>query len=117
MIKEELLRNISHSSSTVRENIADICGEKRLRESVDLLIVQLKEEENPYVVRSIVAALGKMSVAKAAPDIVNWMKSHPEKWGCSNCGSLESVAITAFEESGVDPIYERQIKAIHALES
>ena len=116
VIKKELVNNISNESSTVRENIADICGEKRLKESVERLIAQLQIEENPYVVRSIVAALGKMSVAKAAPDIVKWMKDHPDKWGRSNCGSLESVALNAFVESGVDIDYVQQLKSIHSTD-
>lgn len=113
-IKTELINNIANPSATVRESIADICGEKRLNESVDKLITQLQCEESPYVVRSIVAALGKMSVAKAAPNIVKWMQDHPDKWGNPNCGSLESVALNAFVESGVGPEYEQQIKAIHS---
>lgn len=116
VIKKELVKNISNESPTVRENIADICGEKRLKESVDKLIAQLQFEESPYVVRSIVAALGKMSVAKAAPDIVRWMKEHPDKWGKSNCGSLESVALNAFAESGVDGEYVQQLKSIHSTD-
>lgn len=116
IIKTELVKNISNPSSTVRESIADICGEKRLVESVDKLIAQLQYEESPYVVRSIVAALGKMSVAKAAPHIVKWMQDHPDRWGNPNCGSLESVALNAFVESGVGPEYEQQIKAIHSKE-
>ena len=117
LIKTELVHNISNPSTTVRESIADICGEKRLNESVDKLITQLQCEESPYVARSIVAALGKMSVAKAAPFIVKWMQDHPDKWGNSNCGSLESVALNAFTESGVGPEYEQQIKAIHSKET
>ena len=114
VINMELVKNISNSSSTVRESIADICGEKRLYVSAEKLIAQLQFEENPYVVRSIVAALGKMSVAKSAPIIVKWMKEHPDKWGNSNCGSLETVALNAFVESGADLEYVQQIKSIHS---
>ncbi len=114
IINTKLVDNISNTSSTVRESIADICGEKRLSVSIDKLLDQLKKEENPYVVRSIVAALGKMSVVNAAPIILEWMKNNPDKWGSSNCGSLETVAINAFSECDIDPEFERQIRAIHS---
>ena len=82
--------------------------------SVDKLISQLKTEDNPYVVRSIVAALGKMSVVSAAPIIVEWMSNNPDKWGHSNCGSLETVALNAFAKCDVGIEYERKIKSIHS---
>lgn len=116
LIDKEIIDNISNRSSTVRESIADICGEKRLLTSVDKLISQLKAEDNPYVVRSIVAALGKMSVVSAAPIIVEWMSNNPDKWGHSNCGSLETIALNAFAGCDIGIDYERQIKAIHTIE-
>lgn len=115
-INDELIKNIANSSATVRESIADICGEKKLESSIVFLIHQLKAEDNPYVVRSIVAALGKMSVKECAPIVVNWMAQHPEKWGNSNCGSLERVVMEAFTQCNVDSIYFEKVKAIHSSE-
>lgn len=112
-INDELINNIANSSATVRESIADICGEKKLESSIEHLLLQLKVEDNPYVVRSIVAALGRMSVKEAAPIIVDWMSHHPEKWGSSNCGSLERVVMEAFTQCDVDSIYYEKVKAIH----
>jgi HEAT repeats len=61
----------------LKEVAADALGELALHEAVPSLIVALgREDENPYVARSIFSALGKIGDARGGPAILEWLQEH-----------------------------------------
>ena len=57
----------------IREHMADIAGEKRLRNAENNLIIQLRQEDNRFTISSIVEALGKIGSKEALPVMKEWL--------------------------------------------
>jgi len=63
----------------LKEVAADAIGELALHEAVPNLIAALmREDENPYVARSIFSALGKIGNARGGPAIIEWLHENAE---------------------------------------
>lgn len=59
-VNECIIDSLYNSSCHVRESMANIIGEKRLKIGLETLYNRLEIEENNYVTRSIVEAIGKI---------------------------------------------------------
>ena len=58
----------------IREHMADIIGEKRMRAARSNLVIQLNKEANLYTAASLMEALGKVGELEDVPVILKWME-------------------------------------------
>ena len=81
-------------SRTARESAIDICGQKRVAQSVNYLLLNLSQNDpDPHIIRSSINALARMHVTIAGPIILQWMKNNRDKWGTQAVSaSLKTVA-------------------------
>lgn len=79
-INASLLALLSSSTASIRENVADMVGQKSIAKAGKFLEGALKVEENPYAARSLITAIARQNVAGAAPIIVDWVRRHRNQW-------------------------------------
>lgn len=75
-VNEVICNAVMDENCYIRENIADIIGEKRLHLAKPILIKQLASEENYYTAISIIEALGKIGEPTCTKEIMSWTISH-----------------------------------------
>lgn len=79
-IDTALLALLSTSSSSVRENVADMIGQKAIPGAGKYLTNALGVEENPYTARSIITAIARQNAAEGINSIVDWIERHRTNW-------------------------------------
>lgn len=73
-VNEAIVNAVLHENHYIREHMADLVGEKFLKEGRDVLIAQLGREKNIFTTASIITALGKLSDQTCYPPIVAWFE-------------------------------------------
>lgn len=71
-INESIINAIFSDNCYLRECMADIIGEKRLNSALESLYIKLETEENCYVARSIVQAIGKIDNLSGINRLIDW---------------------------------------------
>lgn len=66
--------SIFNKDPYIREHMADIIGEKKLKEAVPSLLNQFQIEENYFTSVSFISAIGKLEVIKGGEVILNWIE-------------------------------------------
>lgn len=75
-----LLSLLTSETPAIRENVADMVGQKAIKNSGTFLENALTTEDNPYAARSIITALARQNAQESISSIVQWVKIHNEKW-------------------------------------
>lgn len=68
---QSLIFLLQNNNELLRETAADFVGELRLYDGEKSLVFLLDKEENPFVIRSIISALGKLHSRNSANAIIN----------------------------------------------
>ena len=99
-VDNAIVQLILGDSLTARESAIDICGQKPIMESADILQQLInKNESSPYIVRSSINALTRMRITSAGPAILKWMENNRDKWGQQAVSaSLRKVAEEALAQ-------------------
>lgn len=79
-VNECIIDSLYHSSCHVREAMADIIGEKRLKMGLEILYSRLEIEENIYVTRSIVEAIGKIDNITGIQRLLMWFEKNRNRF-------------------------------------
>jgi hypothetical protein len=79
-IDAALLAMLGSSVASVRENVADMIGQKSIGNAAKCLVSTLCIEENPYTARSIITALARQNAVDAVQPIVQWVDRHHANW-------------------------------------
>lgn len=111
-VDSAIVKMLTGVSNSARESAIDICGQKPIYESINILLQFIQNNESdPHIIRSCINAFARMQVTTAAPLIVEWMKNNRDKWGTKAVSaSLKNVAeraLTKLDESAL-----RQLIAI-----
>lgn len=75
-----LLAILSADTASVRENAADIIGQKSITGAGRYLTNALVIEENPYAARSMITAIARQNTSDAVDHIVDWIEFHKMNW-------------------------------------
>lgn len=78
-VNRSIANSILNENQYIREHMADISGEKRLKFAIDPLLAQLKREENIYATSSIITALGKIGDDSSYSSIVDWHENNKKR--------------------------------------
>ena len=76
VVNEYIIDSLNNTNSQIRESMADIIGEKRLKSGKEMLYKRLETEESNYVTRSIVEAIGKIDDIEGIPKILTWFETN-----------------------------------------
>jgi hypothetical protein len=79
-IATALLVLLSTRSSSVRENVADVIGQKSIPGAGRYLANALAVEEDPYTARSIITAIARQNAIEGINPIVDWIERHRMNW-------------------------------------
>ncbi len=109
-VNNSIIQMLKSETITVRESAADICGQKKLYQAVELLTTTLKRETNPHVARSCITALARLQAHSAVPIIFEWMGNNRDKWGKQAVSaSLKSIALAALKELDDENFYYEKL--------
>lgn len=75
-----LLSLLTSEAPSVRENAADMIGQKSIPSAGLHLGNALAVEENPYAARSIITAIARQEAESALEQIVEWVSRHHKNW-------------------------------------
>ena len=100
-VNECIIDALYSSNCHIRESMADIMGEKRLKSGLETLYSRLEIEENIYVTRSIVEAIGKTDNIQGVERLLLWFENNK----------------TRFEENKYYGIYNHMTYAIQRMDS
>ena len=78
-INEIIIDSLYSEIPLIRENIADIIGEKKLTQGVSTLYSQLYREENNFSMRSIIHAISKINPPDGLDIIEKWIDENNKK--------------------------------------
>ncbi len=111
-VDSAIVKMLTGVSNSARESAIDICGQKPIYESVNILLQFIQNNDSdPHIIRSCINAFARMQVTTAAPLIVEWMKNNRDKWGTKAVSaSLKNVAERALTK--LDESFLKQLKAI-----
>lgn len=79
-VNEAIINSLFSETCYLREYMADIIGEKRLYNALESLYAQLEAEENCYVARSIVQAIGKIDNITGINRLIDWFSRSVNKF-------------------------------------
>lgn len=79
-LNEVIINSLFSNNCYVRESMANIIGEKRLKNALDTLYVRLESEENCYVARSIVQAIGKIDSVDGINRLLEWFNKNSNRF-------------------------------------
>lgn len=79
-VNECIIYALYSSNCHIRESMADIVGEKRLKKALDVLYNRLEIEENTYVTRSVVEAIGKTGGILDIERLLLWFEKSRDKF-------------------------------------
>ena len=71
-VNECIINSLYNSNCHIRESMADIIGEKRLKAGLEVLYNRIEGEENIYVSRSMVEAIGKIDDLSGIQRLLSW---------------------------------------------
>ena len=74
-----IVDSLFHKSCYIREHLADIAGEKRLREAENSLLSQLSLEDNYFTAVSLISAIGKLESTNGGFVIMKWTENNIEE--------------------------------------
>lgn len=113
-IDDYIVEMLDANDTTSREFAAKLCGEKKIKCSVKVLMDTIRKESNPYVVKNCVLALDELNGRDSVETIFNWMESNKEKWNKNpvSC-SLEKIVRKAFEKLDRSGNYLRMFNKIN----
>lgn len=100
-VNECMIDAIYSSNSHIRESMVDIIGEKHLQSGLNALYNRLEIEENNYVTRSIVEAIGKIDNFQGIEKLLFWFEKNKSR----------------FEENKYYGIYDHMTYAIQRLDT
>ena len=100
-LNECMINSIYSSDSLIRESMADIIGEKHLKSALNTLYTRLEIEENNYVTRSIVEAIGKIDGIQGIQKLLTWFEKNKNR----------------FEESKYYGIYNHMAYALQRMDT
>ncbi len=100
-VNESIIDALYSSNCYIRESMADIIGEKRLKKGLEILYNRLTVEENNYVSRSIVEAIGKIDDVHGIERLLLWFESNKNR----------------FEESKYFGIYNHMTYALQRMDT
>lgn len=100
-VNECIIDALYSPNSHIRESMADIVGEKRLKKGLEMLYSRLEIEENHYVARSIVEAIGKVDNISGVPKLLKWFDNNKNR----------------FEEAKYYGIYNHMAYAIQRMDT
>jgi hypothetical protein len=83
-----LLSLLASETPAVRENAADMIGQKSIPAAGRHLTNALTVEEDPYAARSIITALARQNAHDATDQVVEWISLHRQSWW------MEPISIT-----------------------
>lgn len=79
-VNERIIDAVYSSNCHIRESMVDIIGEKHLKSGLDTLYSRLEIEENVYVSRSIVEAIGKIDNIQGIDKLLHWFENNVSKF-------------------------------------
>lgn len=79
-VNECIIDSLYNSNCYVREAMADIIGEKRLKTGLEALYNRLEIEENVYVTRSIVEAISKIDSITGIQNLLIWFEKNRNRF-------------------------------------
>lgn len=100
-VNESIIDSLYSSNCQIREVMADIIGEKRLKQGLEILYSRLEIEENSYVTRSIVEAIGKIDNISGIKRLLKWFENNKSR----------------FEETKYYGIYNHMTYALQRLDT
>ena len=100
-VNECIIDSLYSSNCYIREVMADIIGEKRLKKGLETLYNRLDIEENNYVTRSIVEAIGKIDNISGIKKLLIWFENNKNR----------------FEETKYYGIYNHMTYAIQRMDT
>lgn len=100
-VNECMINSIYSSNCHIRESMVDIIGEKHLQSGLNALYNRLEIEENNYVTRSIVEAIGKIDNFQGIEKLLCWFEKNKSR----------------FEENKYYGIYDHMAYAIQRLDT
>lgn len=100
-VNECIIDALYSSNCYIREAMADIMGEKRLKKGLEILYSRLEVEENIYVTRSIVEAIGKIDSIHGIERLLLWFENNRNR----------------FEENKYFGIYNHMTYAIQRMDT
>lgn len=101
VVNECMINSVYSSNSLIRESMADIIGEKHLQSGLSALYTRLEIEENSYVSRSLVEAIGKIDGIQGIPKLLTWFEKSKNR----------------FEENKYYGIYNHMASAIQRMDT
>lgn len=75
-----LLALLTTDAPSVRENVADMIGQKSIPNAGRYLKNALSVEENPYAARSIITAIARQNSTDGIDEVVSWIERHQSNW-------------------------------------
>ena len=99
-VNQCMIDAIYSSNSHIRESMVDIIGEKHLQSGLNALYNRLEIEENNYVTRSIIEAIGKIDDFQGIKKLLSWFEKNKSR----------------FEENKYYGIYDHVAYAIQRLD-
>lgn len=99
-VNECIIDAVYSSNCHIRESMVDIIGEKHLKKGLNALYNRLEIEENNYVTRSIVEAIGKIDSFQGIAKLLCWFEKNKSR----------------FEEDKYYGIYDHMAYAIQRLD-
>lgn len=75
-----LLSLLASEAPPVRENAADMIGQKSIPTAGRHLANALAVEEDPYAARSIITAIARQDAHDAVDQVVEWVSLHSQNW-------------------------------------
>ncbi|WP_304721866.1 HEAT repeat domain-containing protein [uncultured Alistipes sp.] len=113
-VDSAIVKMLTGSSNSARESAIDICGQKPIYESVDILLQFIQNNESdPHIIRSCINAFARMEVTTAAPLIVEWMKNNRDKWGAK----AVSASLMTVAERALTKLDEKSLRQLVAISS
>ena len=79
-VNEYMIDALYSTNSHIRETMANIIGEKRLNRALGVLYNRLDTEQNNYVSRSLVEAIGKIDDISNVERLLLWFENKREKF-------------------------------------
>lgn len=79
-VNDRIIDSLYNSNCHVREVMADLIGEKRLKAGLETLFMRLEIEENNYVTRSIVEAIGKIGDTTGITRLLAWFEKNRNRF-------------------------------------
>lgn len=79
-VNDCIIDSLYSSNCYIRESMADLIGEKRLKKGLEILYSRLEIEENIYVTRSIVEAIGKIDNVSGISKLLVWFENNKSRF-------------------------------------